>query len=68
MKRIPKRPKLSDSGDRDILMERTAGLLALRRTGNISKATELAGFLAIFHPELSEERRAKLALEMAKDD
>jgi len=49
-------------------MERTAGLLALRRTGNISKATELAGFLAIFHPELSEERRAKLALEMAKDD
>jgi len=68
MKRITKRPKLEDLGDRDILMERAAGLLAIRNSGRISKAAEYAGFLALMYPEMSEDKRANLAIEMTKEE
>lgn len=68
MKRIPKRPKLADLGERDILMERAAGFVALWNGGRISKAAAFAGFLALMNPEMSTDRRAELAREMAKEE
>jgi len=60
-----KRKKMDE---RDSLMERAAALRCIRDTGRISKATEYMGMLTLLHPELSEDRRAELALEMAKED
>jgi hypothetical protein len=62
------RGKMRARDDRALIFERVDGLLALRRTERCSKETEFSGFLAIFHPELGEDRRAQLAREMAKKD
>jgi hypothetical protein len=48
------------------MFNRMDGLMALRRAG-ISKRVEMAGFLAIMHPELSEERIAKLSKELTEE-
>jgi hypothetical protein len=54
--------------ERAELFERVDGLMAIRRTDRCSESTEMAGFLAIFHPELSEEKRAELALAIVRKD
>jgi hypothetical protein len=46
-------------------MERTAGLLILRNNNLINKRAELEGFLAIFHPEISAEKRHVMCLELS---
>jgi hypothetical protein len=46
------------------MFNRMDGLMAMRRTGSLSKRAEMAGFLSIMHPELTEEEVARLAKKL----
>jgi hypothetical protein len=53
-------PMARDKADRDGLMERTRAARCYADTRAHDPGIEMAGFLAIFHPDMDEERRREL--------